>query len=106
MTIEEFQATATNLPVSLRNNLDRINLPVTGLQQEAGQVGALLADASTSGRFRLTPEQHSKLRDKLGDILWYIALLCSETGIPIQEVAAHSVAQLEERFKRLDAHHR
>jgi len=101
-TFEEFQAVATKVPPSLRNNLDRISFPVIGLQEEAGRIGSLLARASSSGRFEMTPEQRSKLQDKLADILWYVALLCGETGITMQEVAAHSVAQLEERLKQLD----
>ena len=98
----EFQAVATKVPLSLRNNLDRLNLPVRGLQEEAGRVGSLLARASSSGRFQLTPEQRSDLQDKLADILWYPALLCGETGITLEEAAAHSVAQLDERLKRLE----
>jgi hypothetical protein len=35
-------------------------------------------------------------------MLWYVALLCGETGIAMQDVAAHSVAQLQARTKTLD----
>ena len=101
-TFEEFQTLATKLPLSLRNNRDRINLPVTGLQQEAGKIGALLAAASATGHFTLTPEQRSELNDRLADILWSVAVLCHETGIPMQEVATHGIAQLQDRAKHLD----
>ena len=101
-TFEDFQALATTVPLALRNNRDRINLPVTGLQQEAGKIGILLAEASASGRVVLTPEQRSELNDRLADILWSVALLCHETGIPMQEVAAHGIAQLQDRARRLD----
>lgn len=101
-TFEEFQSLATQVPLSLRNNLDRINLPVVGLQEEAGRIGSLLAAASASGRFSLAPEQKSQLRDRLADTLWHVALLCGETGIPMQDVAAHSITQLQERTKNLD----
>lgn len=56
-TFEEFQAAVTKVPLSLRNNLDRINLPVMGLQEEAGRIGTLLGRASAAGRFELTLEQ-------------------------------------------------
>ena len=45
-TFTEYQELATKVPVSLRNNRERIELPVLGLQQAAGQIGALLATAS------------------------------------------------------------
>ena len=102
----EFQAAATKVSLSLRNNRDRINLPVTGLQQEAGRIGALLAAASATGRFARTPEQRGELHDRLADILWYVALLCGEAAIPMEEVAAQAIAQLQERIKQIDSDQR
>jgi len=101
-TFEEFQRLATQLPLSLRNNLDRINLPVVGLQEGAGKIGSLISAASASGRFSLAPEQKTELRDRLADTLWYVALLCGETGMPMRDVAAHSIAQLQQRARNLD----
>jgi hypothetical protein len=101
-TFEEYQTLATKVPVSLRNNRDRIQLPVQGLQEEAGKLGSLLEAAFASGKLSLTPEQSTEVRDRLSDILWYAALLCGETGITMQDVAAHSVAQLQARAKNLD----
>jgi hypothetical protein len=37
---DEYQAEVTKVPVSLRNNRQRIELPVLGLQQEAGLIGS------------------------------------------------------------------
>lgn len=101
-TFEEFQAAATKLPASLRNNRDRINLPLAGLQQESGKISALLSAASASGRLVLTTEQRSELRGRLADLLWYAALLCQDAEVSMEEVAAHSIAQVQERLKNLD----
>jgi hypothetical protein len=101
-TFEEYQSAVTRTPLSLRNNRDRINLPVLGLQEEAGKVGFLLASAVASGKLALTQAQTNELQDRLSDMLWYVALLCSETGIAMQDVAAHSIAQLQARTKALD----
>lgn len=102
MTFEEYQVVASKNPVSLRNNLDRINFCALGLQEEAGKTGALLAKASASGKFILTQGQRAEIQNRLADILWYTALLCGETGIPMEGLAAHSLAQLQERTKNLD----
>ena len=99
---EEYQSAATGTPLSLRNNRDRINLPVLGLQTDAGKVGSLLATAFGSGKLEVTREQTSELRDRLSDMLWYIALLCGKTGIAMQDVAAHSLARLQARARTLD----
>jgi NTP pyrophosphatase (non-canonical NTP hydrolase) len=101
-TFEEYQSAAASTPLSLRNNRDRVNLPVLGLQEEAAKVGSLLESAFASGKLALTQEQTNELQDRLSDVLWYVALLCGETGIAMQDVAAHSLAQLQARTKALD----
>ena len=101
-TFEEFQSLAAKTPLSLRNDRDRINLPVLGLQEEAGKIGALLTRAFASGKLHLTQAQTIELQGRLSDTLWYLALLCGETGIPMQDVATQGIAQLEARTKMLD----
>jgi NTP pyrophosphatase (non-canonical NTP hydrolase) len=101
-TFDEYQACARQAPTSLRNDRDRISLPVRGLQEEAGRIGALLATAFASGRLELAPPQREEMKDRLADVLWYVASLCSESGLAMQEVAAHSIAQLEARIRGLD----
>lgn len=101
-TFAEFQIAANRVPVALRNNRDRLQLPALGLQEEAGKVGALLAAASVSGEFRLTLPQRAELKDSLSDILWYAALLGSECGMTLEELAAHGIAQLQARSRGFD----
>lgn len=101
-TFEEFQALATKVPLSLRNNLDRINLPALGLQEEAGKIGSLLATASASGKFAMTQEQRAEIQNRLAEILWYSALLCGEIGIAMQDVAAQGMEQLQARARGFD----
>jgi phosphoribosyl-ATP pyrophosphohydrolase len=72
------------------------------LQEEAGKIGSLLTKAFATGKFRLTQEQSKGVKDRLSDILWFVALLCKETGIAMQDVATHSIAQLQARAKGLD----
>lgn len=105
-TFEEYEALATSVPISLRNNRDRIQLPALGLQEDAGKIGSLLTSALASGKFSLTQEQTGEVKDRLADILWHVALLCKETDIKMQDLAAHSIAQLQTRMKRLDSDQR
>lgn len=98
-TFEEYQNVATKVPIALRNNRDRIELPVLGLQEEAGKIGSVLTVAFASGRFRLTPDQSKEVKDRLADILWCVARLCGETGIAMQELATRSTTQLQARAR-------
>ena len=64
-TFEEFQTVATKVPLSLRNNLDRINFPVMGLQEEAGKIGSLFVQIGTkiedaNGNRSVRFPQHSR----------------------------------------------
>ena len=102
MTFEEYQTVATRIPASLRNNLDRINLPLRGLQEEAGKIGSLLQGATVTGRLNLASEQRKELQDRLADFLWYIALLGNETGTSLADIATRSLAQIQERTRHLD----
>jgi len=101
-SFQEYQRLAAEVPVALRNNRDRIELPVLGLQEGAGKVGSVLKVVFESGRFHLTAEQSNEVKDRLADVLWCIARLCSETGISMQELATHSITQLQARTKGLD----
>ncbi len=40
-----------------------------------------------------------KIKEELGDLLWYIAAICSMSGIPMEMMASHNVdAKLQERY--------
>lgn len=101
-TFAEYQALAAATPLSLRNDLDRIRFPASGLLEASGKISSLLNRASTTGRFSLTGEQGCELQDRLADLLWCTTLLCAESGMSLEDVAAHSLAQLQARAKDLD----
>jgi len=73
-----------------------------GLQQEAGKLESLFAMAFASGKFTPTQEQTTETMDRLGDILWCVAVLCAETGVSMQELAHHSATRLRQRMKEFD----
>jgi NTP pyrophosphatase (non-canonical NTP hydrolase) len=100
-TFAEYQTLATKVPSALRNNRERIELPVLGLQQEAGKIGSLLTGASATGTLSLTPREREEVQERLADMLWFVALLCKESGIPMEAVAEHSITQLQARSQDL-----
>ena len=101
-TFESYEKVVANVPLSLRNNRDRIDLPVMGLQESAGKIGSMLTKVTATGTLSLTPDQGGELKDRLSDILWCVARLCRETGIPMDDVAVHSVAQITARAREFD----
>jgi NTP pyrophosphatase (non-canonical NTP hydrolase) len=39
-----------------------------------------------------------KLRNELGDVLWYVATMASDLGIPLSDVASANVDKLRKRY--------
>ena len=106
MTFAEYQGIAAKVPIALRNDRDRIELPVLGLQEAAGKLGKLLAAAFASGKFHLTPAQSGEVKDQMADALWCVARLCGETGISMENAATHSIEQLQTRAEGLGPNRR
>ena len=67
---------------------------VFGLVGETGEI----ADLLKKHIFHKHPLDHQKLRDELGDVLWYVAALCIIYEIPLDAVARENVAKLAARY--------
>lgn len=39
-----------------------------------------------------------KLTEELGDLMWYVAGICTLIGVPLDDVLAHNVAKLQLRY--------
>ena len=65
-----------------------------GLVGEAGEACDLLK----KWVFHEHPRDIDKLTKELGDVLWYVAMLCSTYGIPLSTVASQNVAKLRARY--------
>ena len=65
-----------------------------GLAGETGEVIDCLKKHLFHGH-KLDP---AKITDELGDVLWYIAGLCSILGVDMEDVAAGNIAKLKERY--------
>jgi NTP pyrophosphatase (non-canonical NTP hydrolase) len=103
---EEFQKIAAKVPISLRNNRDRIELPILGLQEEAGKLGKVFSAAFASGKFHLPAAQSSEVKERLADTLWCVARLCEENGTSMEQAARHSIARIQARTEELDPNRR
>ncbi len=48
----------------------------------------------------VTEEDRAALTLELGDVLWYLAELCTQLGIGLDDVAAANLAKLQGRIER------
>jgi NTP pyrophosphatase (non-canonical NTP hydrolase) len=96
MNFEEYQkqASATAL---YPNRLKNLAYPTLGLTGEAGEVANVVKKIQRDFGGEITPEIRAKLKDELGDVLWYIAACADELGLTLEEVAEFNVKKLAAR---------
>lgn len=66
-----------------------------GLSGEAGEV----ADLVKKGVFHRHGVDRDKLVKELGDVLWYVAGLCTTMGLNMSDVMAQNIDKLKVRYK-------
>lgn len=67
-----------------------------GLVGEAGEVAELIK----KGIFHRHGVDMNELRKEIGDVLWYVAALCTRYDIPLSEVMGENIAKLAKRYPR------
>jgi len=73
--------------------------PTLGLANEAGEVAGKVKKIFRDKGGAISDEDRAALKSELGDVLWYLAQICTELDLSLDEVAA---ANLEKLFSRLE----
>ncbi len=73
--------------------------PTLGLANEAGEVAGKVKKIFRDKGGVITDEDREALKQELGDVLWYLAQICTELNLTLEEVAE---ANLEKLFSRLE----
>ena len=71
--------------------------PALGLAGETGEVCEKLKKALRDEGGRISERRKADLSRELGDVLWYLAALCTELGLNLQDVAGQNLAKLADR---------
>jgi NTP pyrophosphatase (non-canonical NTP hydrolase) len=75
-------------------NADIVVKDALGLAGEVGEV----VDLIKKDRFQAQPFDRDKLRNEMGDVLWYLTNLATSVGMTLQEVAEANAAKLRKRY--------
>lgn len=101
MTLNEYQDKSRET-IQTYNSKDQENffLGYLGLAGEAGSVlttlKKLIRDGEGFGSF------DDKLKEELGDVLWYVAAIASHNNIPLDEIAKTNLLKTQDRFEELN----
>lgn len=79
---------------------DRIIYPTLGLASEAGEVCGKVKKILRDSQGYFSPEDKIQLQSELGDVLWYVAAICSDLNLDMSTVASNNIAKLQDRLVR------
>ncbi len=78
--------------------------PALGLAGETGEVLEKIKKALRDERGVVSEERRAQIEKELGDVLWYMAQLCTELGLDLDRVARRNLEKLLDRKKRGKLH--
>ena len=99
MTFKEYQQKAAQTAIYPNIGQNYI-YPALGLVGEAGEIANKVKKVIRDHNYDMNDDIAKDLGKEIGDVLWYIAALCSELGIEMEQVAEENIAKLFSRKQR------
>ncbi|MEP6944369.1 MAG: nucleoside triphosphate pyrophosphohydrolase family protein [Acidobacteriota bacterium] len=96
MNFEEYQSAARKTALYPRR-LENLEYPTLGLAGEAGEVANVVKKVQRDHGGVMNDEIRAKLKDELGDVLWYISACADELDLTLTEIAKYNVEKLAKR---------
>jgi NTP pyrophosphatase (non-canonical NTP hydrolase) len=98
MRFDDYQQAALRTAIYAERH--RVIYPALGLASEAGEVAGKIKKVlrDQDGDFATAPIE--AIKDELGDVLWYVAVLAADLGLSLEQIAADNVAKLAARRQR------
>jgi NTP pyrophosphatase (non-canonical NTP hydrolase) len=97
MDFKTYQAQAFTTAVYPNRGKGNWTYAALGLAGETGEICEKLKKAIRDDDGRVSDERRAAIRKELGDVLWYIAALCTELGLDMDEVASLNLDKLAAR---------
>ena len=99
MKFEDYQTEAAKT-AHYPNRFNNLGYPTLGLAGEAGEVANIVKKIQRDFDGEITDDIRGKLKDELGDVLWYISACADELGLTLEEIAEFNVRKLAARHGR------
>ncbi len=74
--------------------------PTLGLANEAGEVAGKVKKIFRDKDGLIGEAEREALKSELGDVLWYLAQVCTELDLSLDEVAGYNIEKLYSRLER------
>lgn len=99
MSLDAYQK-ASRRTWSLIRTDHPIVYPTLGLANEAGEVAGKIKKIFRDNGGVVGEAEREGLKHELGDVLWYLAQICTELDLTLEEVAAANLEKLAARQAR------
>ena len=96
MNFDEYQEAASRTALYPRR-LKNLEYATLGLAGEAGEVANIVKKIPRDFGGEITDEIRAKLKDELGDVLWYVSACADELSLTLNEIAEFNVEKLAAR---------
>lgn len=98
MDLNEYQKLAVETAVYSQEY--SVMYPALGLAAEAGELNNVLKKVLRDNNGYMDDEFVKKAKSELGDVLWYVAALCRDLGLELEDVAKSNLEKLAKRKER------
>ncbi|PIP68887.1 hypothetical protein CO033_00905 [Candidatus Nomurabacteria bacterium CG_4_9_14_0_2_um_filter_32_10] len=100
MKLKEYQKKA--LITAFHPKKYKVIYPALGLGNESGEVMGKIKKwlRGDDGKGKMSKERKESLKEELGDVLWYLAVLAHDLGISLDDIAKTNIDKLQSRKKR------
>jgi NTP pyrophosphatase (non-canonical NTP hydrolase) len=96
MDISDYQTQAVKTAIYKHD----VIYPALGLANEAGEVLGKIKKVLRDNDGDFTAEKREEIGAEIGDVLWYIAALARDLGIPLEKIAQDNLDKLNSRMAR------
>ncbi len=94
MNMNEYQDLASVTEKYYGDFDKRLTSHTLGIAGEAGEVANYVKKAI----FHEHGIDAEKMKDELGDVLWYVALIAETMSLELNDIAEHNIAKLKARY--------
>lgn len=98
MDLDDYQKAARQTALYPEDR--RVIYPTLGLASEAGEVAGKVKKVLRDRGGDFSDEQVAAIKDELGDVLWYVAVLAADLGLSLDRIAAGNIEKLRSRLER------
>lgn len=100
MTFDEYQKSALKTAQNDYGPLIQTTIWAMGVAGEAGEVIEKWKKIVAYKEGKVSDEDRKELAKELGDVVWYIAVMCHSLGLSFEEVIQGNLVKLADRQKR------